>query len=167
MDDNSLIETKKRHARPMLRAALLVLFGALVGAGVVQTLHVVGDRRGREVLERKLRCRGLVEKYVADRSVGIGGWPERIEVVRVDFSPVRNSCVASTNGSQETLVSGRSVLVYGVVDLVSGEALFKKSCILAEGQSGDSELCSGPREAEITKARDEVFDSLFKRTWLW
>jgi len=146
---------------------LLVLAGAFMGAGVVQTLHVVGDGRGREVLEQKLRCRGLVEKYATDMSVGKGGWPERTEVVRVDFSTARNSCIASTNGSVETLVSGRSVLVFGVVDLVSGEILFRKSCVLTGYQPGESDLCGDAREEGIKKDRDEAFNRFLGRTRLW
>jgi hypothetical protein len=119
--------------------------GALVGAAVVQTAHVIGDRNSRELFSQRLRCKALADKYVKEHSGTLVG------------SRKRSSCIVSTfeqlgpdasTAKQLGLTQQPADQTYTlkVVDLLTGEDLITRYC------TGNAEC------AENLPKRDEAFE---------
>jgi hypothetical protein len=128
--------------------------GALVGAAVVQTAHVIGDRNSRELFSQRLRCKALADKYVKEHSGTLVG---TVVVSRVEFSRKRSSCIVSTfeqlgpdasTAKQLGLTQQPADQTYTlkVVDLLTGEDLITRYC------TGNAEC------AENLPKRDEAFE---------
>jgi hypothetical protein len=130
------------------------LVGVLVGTGSVEAFHMIRDRNHRQVFEEKIRCKGLAEVYVKSNSED----ESFVLLERVDYSPARNSCIASAlevhepgHGSSEH---------YRVVDLLSGETLYKGFCN-NNSESGTT-YCGNGRNVALANARDAAFASALK-----
>src|SRR5438445_464106 len=75
-------------------------------------------------------------------------------IERIDFSPGRGSCLAST-----LMLAGKrhEVEEFGVVDVVSEERIFEASCNSANPKS--KVFCGNGVDATIRKQRDAAFQN--------
>ena len=137
----------------------ILLFGCLIGAGLAQLYHTVQSRRANALFERRLRCKGLAEQYEKDKSNEFSD----VVVLRVDFSPVHNSCIASTEEINTAISRQNRIYTFMVVDLLSGEFLFRQMCRSGRDAEGQSDYCGDSREASMAKARDHYFEHELKR----
>jgi hypothetical protein len=131
---------------------------------VVLSLLLLGwrvlSRQGNEsegrnyqgIFERRLRCRAAAEDYA--RKITAGDTIMTVE--RVDFSPSRESCIASTE-EVRGFGTPHTYQVYRVIDLLSGESLFQDACNNNEPNARDS--CGNGRDASIEQERNKGFDS--------
>lgn len=97
--------------------------GIVLGAATGVSSSVIYYRRRAALFANRVRCRTIAEEYLKN-SVS----SPLLE--QVDFSPDRNSCVAST------FAVYLGEYRYDVVDVVSNENLFSESCDDARGECG-------------------------------
>jgi hypothetical protein len=104
---------------PSKREILLVGIG-VVSAGLVQMIHSLQHHPKTVTFETRLCCKNLAAAYA--RNPRDGG---EMVVEHIEFSPARNSCLAST-----FTLAGRhhEVEKFGVVDVVSEERIFESFC---------------------------------------
>jgi hypothetical protein len=130
--------------------------GAVVGAAVVQTGHLIADRSTHEAFGQRLRCKALADKYVKEST-------QSISLSRVEFSHSRGSCIASIS---EQLGLGDSTAIelglkppvdhtsmFKVVDLLTGEGLITRTCTSRNVPSSDNDEC-----AKTLQEIDEAFE---------
>lgn len=113
--------------------------GALIGAAGVQAIHVIHDRTDDALFKQRLRCKALADKYVKDNTSSLN----KVVINRVEFSRSRNSCVVATTEHfsaqplEDAMVQkGLGTLgsspaedtVIKIVDLLTGEQLFTRTC---------------------------------------
>jgi hypothetical protein len=134
---------------PSKTEILLVGAGALLGAGLVQAIHSLRVRPPKTNFEARLCCRNLAAAY-AKNSRDNG----ETVIERIDFSPGRSSCLAST-----LTLAGKhhEVEKFGVVDVVSEERIFEASCNSADPKS--KVFCGNGMDATIRKQRDAAFQN--------
>ena len=137
----------------MLKAAVLLVLGILIGAASVEGFHIVRDHQRREFFEQRLRCKKLSEDYVKANSDDYTS----MSIDRADFSASRNSCVASTLESRGK--DGR-FLGYKVADVITGELLFTDDCDDHDPQSRS--FCGNGRDVRLLQKRDAEFDKAVK-----
>lgn len=95
------------------RDGTLVLLGFIVGVAVT-SLYWYGSRRNSQVIfDHNLKCQQIAKRFEADSNYRAG-------VLKVAYSPSRNSCVA------EILKPYKGGVDYTVEDLLSGETIFYK-----------------------------------------
>jgi hypothetical protein len=147
------------------------MIGFLVGGGAVQMFHTVRDQRDRtkhdertkmdrEIFKQRLTCKDLAEAYLkgkANESDNLVAVVANLN--RVDFSPARNSCIASTSGGR--YYRNQTLLDYAVVDLMSHETLFEGSCNQTNTQA--SNFCGNGKDMELSAKRDKEFDAAMQR----
>lgn len=137
----------------MTRVRLITVFmiGALVGGIAVELVHRSIDQHSRLVFARKLKCQSLAAAYVKR--------DDRADLVTaVDFSPARDSCVASLMESARpaVLVPGVKMppspefTVYEVRDLISQQGLWSTIC-------NGEECRDNVKEPQMQKAMDAAF----------
>ena len=104
-----------------MRTILLVGIGVVIGACLVQTIHSLRRHPKTVTFETRLCCKNLAAAYAKNPRDG-----GETVIERVEFSPARNSCLASTF----TLVGRHhEVEKFSVVDVVSEERIFEASAI--------------------------------------
>lgn len=117
---------------------------------------MIRDRSSRELFGQRLRCKALADKYVKGHS-------DRIVLNRVEFSPSRGSCIASTFGqlgldaaAEKRLglkASADYTYEFKVVDVLTGEDLMSRTCSTAKTSIGSEPECN-----ESLQKRDEAFE---------
>jgi hypothetical protein len=134
---------------PSKTEIVLVGAGALLGAGLVQTIHSLHAHPQKATFEARLCCKNLAAAYAKiSRDSG------ETVIERIDFSPGRGSCLASTL----TLAGKRhEVEKFSVVDVVSEERIFEASCNSADPKS--KVFCGKGMDATIRKQRDAAFQN--------
>jgi hypothetical protein len=137
----------------------ILLLGCLIGAGLAQLFHIVRARRGAGLFEQRLRCKGLAESYQKDNSNEF----DDVILVRVDFSAAHNSCIASAEEISTAISRQNRYVAFKVVDLLSGQVLFRQTCRAGRDAEGQSDYCGNGSEASLTKARDDYFEHELKR----
>jgi hypothetical protein len=133
-----------------LKITAVFVVGILIGAGIIESFHVVRGRLRREFFEQRIRCKNLAEIYAKTNSDD----HTSLFVDRTDFSTARNSCVASISKA----TSG--FWTYQVVDVITGEPLFTGFCDGKDSQS--SSFCGGGRDINLMHKRDSEFDEVVK-----
>jgi hypothetical protein len=129
------------------------VLSAFVGAGIVETAHLVRDRRGRDMFAQRLQCKRLAEQYLEKNSSEY----HNVMLERVEFSVPRNSCVASIAEISSTPPA--DTWTYQVTDVISNENLYMDLCI--ESSASGLIYCSHDRVGELMRKRDKAFkDSL-------
>lgn len=78
--------------RGIWKFALIALCGVCVGVGLDQSWHAFRAKKGAEIFQQRLRCRRLADEYEKKESSDFNF----LSIDQVDFSPARNSCVATT-----------------------------------------------------------------------
>ena len=141
-----------------IRVALFVV-GVLAGGTIVEVFHLVSDTHRREILEQRIRCAGLAEKYAKEKS----DEDYDVNVERVDFFPARSSCFASTAETLRLTSSSRTEQFF-VVDLITKEVLFAGAC---DDNKQASDYCGNGKNTALVNARDKAFQRAAKRFWFW
>lgn len=129
----------------------LFLVGALVGGATVELVHRSADQRSRLTFARKLRCQSLAAAYVKSDS-------RQDFVNAVNFSPARNSCVASLieSSPSDVLIPGIKMppgpkfTIYEVRDLISQQSLWSSICT-------EEDCRDDVKEPKMHKALDDAF----------
>ena len=131
----------------------LVLFVLLVVGIVTQGQPSPEAQDLSEILDSRLRCRGIADSYVRENTDARG----TVAADRADYSPARNSCIASVFGSSRPGGSTRSVtsVDYKVIDLLSGDVLFAGSCNNSDSKVAD--FCGNGRGVSLRDERDKAF----------
>lgn len=141
---------------------MFTLLGLLVGAGLVQAAHVIRDRRSakqlhtqseKEIFERRLNCREVAEAYAKKQSGVSGRTTVVASIDRVDFSRVRNSCIASI--SRDTEAARGAWRSFELIDLLSEEVVFGGQCFLNDNPRL---TCGNGRDMAIIDERDKAFE---------
>lgn len=134
---------------PSKREILLVGIGVVIGAGLVQTVHTLRRHPKAVMFEMRLCCKNLAAAYARNP-------PDSSEmaVEHAEFSPARNSCLAST-----FTVAGKhhEVEKFGVVDVVSEERIFDASCNSLDPKA--KVCCGNGMDMTIPSARDLAFQN--------
>jgi hypothetical protein len=135
---------------------ILMAFGGLalaVAGFMVGRAHPAHPARQsqEEIFKNRFTCDNLAGTYVKAESDDITS----VSVVRVDFSPAHNSCIASTFGSRN-FRDKFTLMDYKVVDLMSHEELFSESC--DETRPGAHDFCGNGRNSDLMRQRDKAFD---------
>jgi hypothetical protein len=135
---------------PSKTEIVLVGAGALLGAGLVQAIHSLHAHPQKATFEVRLCCKNLAAAYAKiSRDSG------ETVIERIDFSPGRSSCVASTL----TLAGKRhEVEKFSVIDVVSEERIFEASCRRIQSQR-----CSA--ETEWMQQYESSGTPRFKMRW--
>jgi hypothetical protein len=140
----------------------ILLLGCLLGAGLVQMAHVIQARKGAMLFERRLRCKGLAQSYEKDNSNEYNS----VYVSRVDFSMAHNSCVASMEEINTAVSRQNRYYNFEVVDLLSGQMLFRQTCRSGSDAEGQSDFCAlNGKDSSLVKARDAFLERELKRFW--
>lgn len=125
--------------------ALIAFIGLCAGAGLDEALHAFRQRNIAQSFQQRMRCRRLADEFAKKESS---------EIEQVDFSPSRNSCVASTLRGR-AVQDGDLEWTYQTVDIVTGETLFIRSCYTADAKSPS--FCGNGHEMEIISEQDKAF----------
>ena len=134
---------------PSKAEILLVGIGVVIGAGLVQTIHSVGRHPKKTTFETRLCCKNLAAAYAKNPRDG-----GETVIERVEFSPARNSCLASTF----TLVGRHhEVEKFSVVDVVSEERIFEASCNSVDPKA--KAFCGNGMDTTIRSQRDVGFQN--------
>jgi hypothetical protein len=139
----------------------MLLLGCLIGAGLVQTIHVANARKSAGVFGQRLKCKDLAENYQKENSDEY----RQIILIRVDFSPVRNSCVAAVEEISTAVSRQNRYDHFKVIDLVSGQGLFRETCREGRDAVGQSDYCGNGKNSAMARARDEFLDRELKSSW--
>jgi hypothetical protein len=139
-------------------------YASLVVAGLV--LAVAGFMVGRahpaqspaELFERRLACDKMADAYFSVKPNDGDAKPTAMtRIDRVDFSPARNSCIASVVGLSSS--NGVTLLHYSVVDFITRETLFTGSCNVNDAT--DKTFCGNgdgkEKDIELRQQRDTAF----------
>jgi hypothetical protein len=122
-------------------AVVLFLFGILAGGVGVEVGDRFSERRERNRFERRVECQRMAESYARRNSDNDHTY---LAVEEVEYSPARNSCVASFSGmffdSQ----------VFQVVDVVSQHSIYSGSC-------DEKRNCGEGHDMKLYQERDEAF----------
>src|SRR5882724_5377084 len=105
------------------RVLLAGLVGLILGAAIGLCASATYYRRSSAFFAKCLRCRTIAEEYIAKALNS-----PRLD--QVDFSPVRNSCVAAMQSHSLGFWN------YEVANVVSNETLFNESCNYDGGKYG-------------------------------
>jgi hypothetical protein len=133
-----------------LKIATVFVVGILIGAGAVESFHIVRDRHRQQFFEQRIRCENLADTYAKSNTDA----HTSMFVDRTDFSRARNSCVASISKA----TSG--FWTYQVVDVITGDLLFTDFC--SEKDSQSSSFCGGGKDINLLHKRDSEFDEVVK-----
>lgn len=87
--------------------------GLIVGAGAASLYWHGSQKRGQFVFDHNLKCQQIAKQFESEN---------RAAVLKVSYSPTRNSCVA------EIAKPNSGGIDYIVQDLLSGEMMFYKRC---------------------------------------
>jgi hypothetical protein len=142
----------------MKRVLLIALFGICAGAALDEAMHVVWNRKsqarergGNELFQQRLRCKSEADDYARKSSES----NNTLALERVEYSPVRRSCVASftriTSGKRLELWS------YETIDILTGETLFSDGCV--ENDPSDRRFCGNGRDMKLRKGRDDALEA--------
>jgi len=137
---------------------LAVLIGICVGAALDETLHTVRNRNsqarerdGNELFQRRLRCKSEADDYARKSSESNSA----LVVERVEYSPIRRSCIASftriTSGKRAELWS------YETIDILTSETLYSEDCV--ENDPNDKRFCGNGRDMVLRKGREDTLDA--------
>jgi hypothetical protein len=130
------------------------MVGILSGAFTSEALHMVRDKHRHEVFDERLRCKSLADAYIKANS----DEHSYLMLERVDFSPSRNSCIATSRGTN--LQDGDER--YFVVDVISGERLFNRGC---SGDETSKSYCGNGRNGALKDERDKTFERAVGSFW--
>ncbi len=83
-----------------------------------------------------------------------------VTLERIDFSPVRTSCVASTEEGRG-FGAPHTYLDYKVVDVLSEEVLFEDTCNNNEPKAHN--FCGDGKNMLMRAERDKAFDDALER----
>ena len=134
---------------PSKAEVLLVAVGVLIGAGLVQTIHSLHRQTQKATFETRLCCKNLAAAYA--KSLRDSG---ETVIERVEFSPIRNSCLAST-----FTLAGKhhEVEKFGLVDVVSDEKIFEATCNSVDPNANI--FCGNGMDTTIRNQRDLAFQN--------
>jgi hypothetical protein len=102
-----------------MRKSLIVLsLGAIIGL-IAASLYWRGtQQRSKFLFDQNVKCRQIAKQYEAEN---------RVAVLKVAYSPSRNSCIAEV-----TRLPKNEGIDFTVDDLLSGELLFVGRCTVGE-----------------------------------
>jgi hypothetical protein len=132
----------------------LIALGLCAGVAFDEAWHTVQPRANAEVFQQRLRCRTLADAYAKKNSDDYS----TLELERVDFSPTRQSCVASISRAMN---DGRGTIRsydYETVDIMTGETLFSDSCI--ENDAKAATFCGNGRDMKLREKRDKALETV-------
>lgn len=129
---------------------LLLILGAIIGGGGVESFHRVRDRQRHEIFEQRLRCKQLADAYAKSNSDD----STTVFIERIDFSSRRNSCLAAVSTAHRNLWN------YDVVDVITGETVHSGMCF--EDQKYGLQWCGNGRDMKLTDERDKAFDAALR-----
>ena len=99
-----------------------IIAGIVLGAAVTEGFNIYRQSHDSQIFQERLRCKAVADAYVKENSTDENRTGRFVILHRVDYSPVRNSCVADLEHSFGPLITEN------VVDLLSGETLFSVNC---------------------------------------
>ena len=89
--------------------------GLILGAGAASLYWHASQRHSQFIFDHNLKCQQIAKQFESESNYRAG-------VLKVSYSPTRNSCIAEV----ARLDSGG--VDYVVQDLLSGEEMFHKRC---------------------------------------
>ncbi len=121
----------------MQRSLIVLSLGIIIGL-VAASLYWHGtQQRSKFLFDQNVRCQQIAKQYQAENSVA---------VLKVAYSPSRNSCVAEAAKPQK---GGMDLTVE---DLLSGEQLFFGHCTVEEFLDKDKFMALGKdQDAKFTR----------------
>jgi hypothetical protein len=132
-----------------------VIVGICAGFAIDEALHASRNRQpqakerdGNELFQQRLRCKSEADDYAKRSSEDNSA----LMVEKVEFSPVRHSCVASF--TRITRGKRREIWSYETIDILTGETLYGEECI--ENDPNDKRFCGNGRDMNIIKGRDDA-----------
>jgi hypothetical protein len=140
---------------------LVLIVGLCLGAGVVETLHVIKDRKAKAdtqnsdgAFQRRLQCKHLADDYVTRNSDD----HTSLLLDRVDFSPTRHSCIVAL--SRTSSGHGITLYSYDTVDILTAETLFSGEC--DENEPNSRIFCGNGRDIQLMEKRDKTLEAALK-----
>ncbi len=93
--------------------------GLIVGAGAASLCWHGIQRRSQFIFDHNLKCQQIAKQFESESNYRAG-------VLKVRYSPTRNSCIAEVSRPDSGGVD------YIVQDLLSGEEMFRRRCKATE-----------------------------------
>jgi len=104
----------------MQRSLIALALGTIIGI-IAASLYWRGtQQRSKFLFDQNVKCQQIAKQYEAEN---------RVAVLKVAYSPSRNSCVAEVTRPQ------KGDMDFTVEDLLSGEQLFFGHCTVEEFQN--------------------------------
>jgi hypothetical protein len=132
--------------------ALTALIGLGIGVGSDEVLHAFRERKSAEFFQQRIRCRHLADNYANKESSDFNSFL----IDKVDFSPVRNSCIASASRVRAIPNNGPE-WTYQTVDIVTGEVFFIRSCYGTDEKS--PLFCGNGYNMKLMDERDKALEA--------
>jgi|ERR1035438_5621912 hypothetical protein len=130
--------------------------GIVLGAAATEGFHIYRQshdgqmfQHDSQIFQERLRCKAIADAYVKGENSSDSEHGPYSTLDKVDYSPVRNSCVAE---AEKAYYGPRAVVIYSVQDLLSGDTLFSVICA---GDCGEETL----RSVYVDRAFDEVMNN--------
>jgi len=128
---------------------LLLLVGIVLGAAITTAYMERKQAQSKEVFEHKNRCLQVAQRYEKEHDEGTYQLGISVDMLQVEYSPERNSCVAEL--IEEASNPAFKTKTYWVVDLLSAEKSFIGMCDEGKGE------CSGTFDSEMSSKQDAQF----------
>jgi hypothetical protein len=109
----------------MQRSLMAMAFGIIIGLIAASVYWRETQQRGKFLFDQNVKCQQIAKQYQAENSVA---------VLRVAYSPRRNSCIAEV-----TRPPKNGGIDLSVDDLLSGEQLFFGRCTVEEFLNNNNE----------------------------
>jgi hypothetical protein len=128
----------------------MLMAGLLIGAVAATAYLRLQQSNNQARFEAKITCRQIAQEYEKNRSRD----GSAIELQQVDYSPKRNSCIATLDSNDDLFQSAN------VVDVITGEVIWSDECVEQNTGSAGSDWCGNGRNVKMDQERDKQFLSI-------